>query len=155
MSIFVAMGSIKDVYVIIFLNWNSTLDLSRSQAGVVDRMDTFLNKQTRARVARSQSEMNSSLKPRRLSSFTLKNEFKKRSMSSPPTSTGGFSRVQFGAGESIFIKGCSPRSCRPTSSFAISKNRSSFQVMLFYVMDSEGGTCTMFLRIPCKGSPIF
>ncbi|XP_033647940.1 protein unc-79 homolog [Asterias rubens] len=73
------------------------IDLSRSQAGVVDRMDTFLNKQTRARVARSQSEMNSSLKPRRLSSFTLKNEFKKRSMSSPPTSTGGFSRVQFGA----------------------------------------------------------
>ncbi|XP_022099411.1 protein unc-79 homolog isoform X2 [Acanthaster planci] len=70
------------------------IDLSRSQAGAGDRMDTFLNKQTRARVARSQSETNSSLKPRCLSSFNLKSDFKRRSMSSPAT-TNGFSRIQF------------------------------------------------------------
>ncbi|XP_041469783.1 protein unc-79 homolog [Lytechinus variegatus] len=69
------------------------MDTSRSSAGLGDRTDIFMNKLNRARLARSQSELSGTLKPRRLSAAFSKQDSKARSKSMP---TGiGFARFNF------------------------------------------------------------
>ncbi|XP_072170179.1 protein unc-79 homolog [Diadema setosum] len=78
------------------------MDTSRSSAGLGDRTDIFMNKLNRARLARSQSELSGTLRPRRLSAAFSKQDYKARSKSMP---TGlGFARFHFPTDRSTYSR---------------------------------------------------